>query len=327
MQPRLFSGSSVREVLTEVREALGRDALILEQRSIGSKVEVLATLGEAEETPAQRISAKLQFGNTAVTENLYVRRLRDTGFGESLLSRLPAELPDWSTAMSALVRQLPIAARLPASGLVTFNGPAGAGVTSSVIRYAVHLLRSGKDPQRLRLVQQGNARLGGDEALQLAGQSLDITVERVPMGQVLNELAVAHPETLVLVDQSMTESCSESAAHIQDPLVPEQEFLVLPAHWHADALNRWLAPRRESAADPYRTACVITNADRGPRWGEWLSLLAERQWPLAMVSHGPHLPGDMTIPKASWLSDQLYDQIDRSETASKVKTGVHIVDE
>lgn len=322
MQPKRFSGASVRAVLTEVREQFGRDALILEQRTVGNTVEMLATSADAVETPAQRISAQLRYDAQPAQETLYVRRLRDLGFSETLLARLPAQLPDWHTAMAALVRQLPLASHLPTSGLVTVTGPAGAGVTSSLIRYAVHLLRSGKDPRRLKFVHASTPRLGGDEALQLAGQSLGVDVQRAGLDQVVSELADAHPETLVLADLSL--ECRDQIATPQhnDPLVPSQELLVLPAHWHTVAIDRWLGQRQDTPADRHRLSCVVTNVERGPQWGEWLSRLAERQWPLALVSHGPKLPDDMCVPSGAWLSDRLFDQIDRSASASSVKEGV-----
>lgn len=329
MQPKRFSGSSVRVVLSEVRAAFGRDALILEQYTNGNTVEMLATAAPTSATPAQKISAQLRYDAEGATapESLYVRRLRSLHFSETLLARLPAELPDWSTAMKALLRQIPLAERLPASGLVTLSGPAGAGVTSSLIRYAVHLLRSGKDPRRMRFVQLGPARLGSDEALQLAGQSLGISVQRCPLARVSAELADSHPETLVLADNSADSPATPGLPGLQDPLVPEQELLVLPAHWQMTAITDWLALRPELAGPAQRIACVVTNVDRGARWGEWLSLIAERQWPLAMVSHGAKLPDDMTLPQTTWLSEKLFDQIDRSQTVSKVKAGVQTVDQ
>ena len=328
MQSKRFSGTSVRAVLTEVREVLGRDALILEQHTSGSSVEMLATVAPANEASSTQRTGDASCEHHRVpAESLYVRRLRELRFSETLLARLPAELPDWQTAMRALVRQIPVPQRLPASGLVTFYGAPGAGVSSSLIRYAVHLLRSGKDPKRIRFILSGEARLGGDEKLQLAGHSLGIEVRRTALAQVASELADAHPETLVLADVSAAPSAQIPLSVLQDPLVPQQTMLVIPAHWHPVAVNEWLAAVSEQIEALQRLGCVVTNVDRGPLWGEWLSLIAERQWPLAMVSHGAKLPDDMTVPQGSWLSEKLFDQIDRSGTASKVNAGVRTVDQ
>lgn len=327
MQPKRFSGASVRAVMSDVRDTFGRDALILEQRTVGNSVEMLATIAEPAPTPAERISASLNYEVANAPESLYVRRFRQLGFSEPVLSRLPAQLPDWHTAMASLLRCVPVAERLPASGLLTVTGPAGAGVTSSLIRYAVHLLRSGKDPRRMRFVQLGPSRLGADESLQLAGQTLGVPVSRAPIERVVTELLDDHPETLVLADHCDTGTHEPAVPRLNDPLLPEQELLVIPAHWRAQTVNAWLAARDDAPANRHRIATMVTNLDRCGPWGEWLSLVIERQWPLAMMSRGQKLPDDLCLPKHQWLADQLFDQIDRSVAASKVTAGVQSVDQ
>ncbi|MCD0505223.1 flagellar biosynthesis protein FlhF, partial [Bordetella petrii] len=47
-----FIGASSREVMRQVREALGPDALIVSNRKVPEGVEVLATLDEPQSAPA-----------------------------------------------------------------------------------------------------------------------------------------------------------------------------------------------------------------------------------------------------------------------------------
>ncbi|MGI9328843.1 MAG: hypothetical protein ACR2PZ_26745 [Pseudomonadales bacterium] len=334
MQPERFTGPSVRAVMAEVRAAFGRDALILEQKTVGDTVEMLATLAPEPDGVLPQLSldpsvakfrAQIDTHSTQGSD-LYVTRLSSLGFSEAVLSRLPAKIQNWQSLMPALLKQIPVAERLPASGLVSVTGPSGAGVTSSLIKYAVHLLRCGKDPRRIQFVQCGAQRLGSDEALQLAGQMLDISVQRQPVAEAAQELAMAHPETLVLADLSVAELAPAGQSQLNDPLTPEQELLVLPAHWHPTVLKQWLSARDEAPGNRHRTQCLVTNVDRVSQWGEWLSLLIERQWPLALVGTGPSLPDDLRQPRWDWLEQQLLEQIDRFRPATKVNAGEPTVD-
>lgn len=342
MQPKRFTGTSVRAVMAEVRATFGRDALILEQQQSGSVVEMLATImPEAEPadviTPISRMANRRKQRATArntaavatdqpATAELYLLRLRAMGFSEAVLAQLPVTLKNWRAVMQALLQTIPIASHLPDSGVLTVTGPSGAGVTSSLIKYAVHLIRSGKNPKRIRFAHCGPERLGGSEALMLAGQLLGVSVDRHSLDTALQKLAEAHPETLLLADLSSAMDGGTPPPALDDPLIPAQELLVLPAHWRAEVLQRWLDAQDNRQEVGYQTQCIVSHVDYCRQWGDWLSLVIERDLPLAQLGHGPRLPDDACVPTGPWLERHLLDQIDRSRPATKVNAGETAVD-
>ena len=335
MQPKRFTGSSVRAVMAEVREALGRDALILEQQQTGSVVEMLATVqiapdvtktSSARSAPAKPRRSRAKAPKTDSTLRLHEQRLRAVGFTDSVIGRLPVALDNWRATMSALLDLIDVSERLPTAAIVKVTGPSSAGITSSLIKYAVHMLRCGKDPKRMRIVHCGPVRLGSSEPLLLAGQMLGIPVLQQTAEQAARSLHNAHPETLILADCSILEPELARGSILNDPLIQELELLVIPAHWQPEILTQWLDIYASASTVRRNLQCMVTNIDRLSSWGGWLSLLVERHWSLALLSNGPRLPDDLQQPRKEWLEQRLLDQIDRFRPATKVNAGDQAVE-
>lgn len=343
--PQRFQGSSVRAVLADIRAALGRDALILSERREGGRIEMVAT---AEcESPAPQPSAP-EAAATPTPSNfafrvlspeaaepppaklapaLYRQRLRRLGFTEESLAGLPEPQEGWQTLIRALAGRVRCAGALPTAGIVRFAGPRGAGVTTALLRYACHLVSAGADPRRVTLMHSGDRGLGRDAALLSAGALLGVQTSHGSAAKVAGALAYAHPETLVLLDESSDGSAPLAGALSDDPLTPEQLVFVLPAHWRASAVDEWLRVAARTNDLPPRQCAVTTHTDLSDGSGHWLSLLHKTSLPLAWVQEGVDPSAALAWADSAWLEQRLRVEIDRYRAATTFNSGEPAVEQ
>ncbi|MBX6391881.1 MAG: flagellar biosynthesis protein FlhF [Burkholderiales bacterium] len=99
MKVKRFHGANSREVLRQVRQALGPDAIILSNRNVPTGVEILAV---AERDMASIVGMQTMPASQAVDEEeLEVRRVLFEGKNESTKRRVNHELPIGSSRASA----------------------------------------------------------------------------------------------------------------------------------------------------------------------------------------------------------------------------------
>lgn len=358
---RRFQGSSVRAVLADIRATLGRDALILSEHRDGNRVEMLAAVESAvaetvelgpepEEshtlepsgfafrvlnsdmaaTPAADSSARLRQAAEAAARppasTLYRQRLLRLGFADHLLDTLPEPREGWPTLVRALASKVRCAGPLPTAGIVRFAGPRGAGVTTALLRYACHLVSSGADPRRITLMHCGDRGLGRDAALLSAGALLGLQTGHGSPAKIADAMAHAHPETLVLLDESSDGSVPLAGALSDDPLTPEQLVYVLPAHWRSAAVKGWLATAQQTPNLPSRQCAIATHTDLSDGCGHWLSLLHDASLSLAWLQASADPAAILDWADAAGLEERLRMEIDRYRAATTFKSGESAVE-
>jgi hypothetical protein len=347
-----FQGSSVRAVLADIRETLGRDALILSERRDGDRIEMLAAIDSDASAPAElgpepegcRAAAPSGFAfhvlesegsaiaardadasrpqaPEAPASTLYRQRLLRLGFADHLLDSLPEPREGWPTLIRALAAKVRCAGPLPTAGIVRFAGPRGAGVTTALLRYACHLIGNGADPRRMTLMHCGDRGLGRDAALQSAGALLGVQTGHGSAATIAGAMAHAHPETLVLLDESSDGSTPLAGALSDDPLTPEQLVYVLPAHWRCVAVERWLASAVQTPNLPSRQCAIATHTDQSDGSGYWFSLLHDACLSLACWQESADPSAAMAWADAAGIEHRLRMEIDRYRAATTFKSG------
>ncbi|MEM1435619.1 MAG: hypothetical protein AAGG11_16285 [Pseudomonadota bacterium] len=328
--PQAFEGGSVREVLATIRETLGRDALILDQERSAGRV----TMTAMSATDAASTQAQQQAGEDALTREtqgdagtpiapartLYREHLEALAFAPPLLDRLPPATAGWKAVFDTLIAQLPLAGPFPRSGAIRFIGPRGAGVSTALLRFAGTLIRGGCDARRLVLAHCGDPGIARDEALARAALLLSAHHLAADTPQLKATLEHAHPETLLLLDESTDDPLTLGGRIADDPLTPELWVWVLPAHWRSDVLERWLA-RADRVSRPTRQCVVISHLDREVPCGAWMSVLAARRLPLAAVQATADPAAPIVSTDEAWLRECLRSAIDRNRAATTFRSG------
>lgn len=113
-----FFGINSREVMRQVRQALGPDALIVSNRSVEGGVEVLATVDEAyDETPAHTAPAAAPAPAPARSIAAYRSAYETPAQPQAMPDPIPSPIPAPSPAASAIPTPMPTPAPAPAPSM------------------------------------------------------------------------------------------------------------------------------------------------------------------------------------------------------------------
>jgi flagellar biosynthesis GTPase FlhF len=295
-EPLRFVGRTPREAIAQVRAALGRDAVILEQHQRDGQVEIIASrdFPAAFTPPAARAAAREREALEA--------RLAALGFEAGFAERLPGAAggADPATLAARTVRcaELPS----PLTGALRFIGPPGAGKTTTIIKLlAERVLRYGS--RGLLLVSTDDRRLAGCEQLALAAELLEVGYRECADHEVDAVLSEHRDKSLVLVDTAGISSGQSGSA-----AASTTDLLVVPAVWQPGALRRFRTQLGERAL----AGAVLTHVDQADLLGPALSVLAGWNLPLYWVSRGPELPDDLERATPELIAELVSGGVDRS---------------
>ena len=272
METRVFKARTVREALKKVSAALGAEAMIVSQVRREGHVEVTARIGGDES--AAPAAAAPGLGRERIRE-----RLAALGFSADFIdSALTGVGARSATEVASAVRGLlPLSARdaTLAHGRIRLIGPPGAGKTTNAIRIALgHVLAHGRGG--VALVTEDTARLGGSEALVLAGELLDVPVlEARDADERAKALDTIEERALIVID---TEGLG---AAVPTELPGFETVLVLPATARDDVISGWLQRAKDVAS-----GVLLTQADCVATHGALLSALWREGLPLWWIAAG-----------------------------------------
>ncbi|MFW6094013.1 MAG: hypothetical protein ACODAC_08575 [Pseudomonadota bacterium] len=290
---RRFTAGSVAEAYAMVRSELGPEALILEQRSSAGRVEVLASV-DAGGSDAPEVRERV------------VGRLRELGFANPVLGRLPAELRSLRDVEHGLGRLIPCTPPPePLCGRFRLLGPPGAGKTTALIKLmAARVLRYGR--LGTLLVGTDRSRLAGCEQLAASAELLGVEYLECAERELPEVLEKRRHMQLVLVDAAgMRGSTATPVAGLED-------LLAVPAVWQGTALRR---ARSALQGHPLR-GVLLTHTDQAVSLAECANVLAEWQLPLWWIGHGGDLAAELEAANPETLGRWLLGEFDRSAVAA-----------
>ncbi len=287
MTLQIVRGPTMRAALRRVKEALGEDAMIVEERRADTGVELFVTTQEqlrsANETPVQSPPQKAP-GKVAVLELTYGQRLQQLGFSAAWASDFAAHRGTWSSCLQRVAEQIPVrTAALDFRGVLRLVGPHGSGKTATLLKLiAAHVGRSGAEG--LAVISQRQQRLGSAGELALACRLLDVPfIDAVPHGSELQaNLVRSGQRKLVLIDTD--------AEALTEPLkVPGVTLLVSPATQQAQLYDFY--ERRYARAE--LGGVVYTHTDQAILPGVSLEDAARLDLDVWLFGTGTHLPDDL----------------------------------
>lgn len=209
----------------------------------------------------------------------------------------------WNSLMKNLSGLLPTLDHdlIEKGGVFAFVGPTGAGKSTTIGKLAArHVLEHG--PEDIALVTTDTARIAAHEQLRTYGRILNIPVKVVDKNHSLDRVlhSLRH-KSLVLIDTA--------GLNRQDPRLKRQTdvlnelshriqtVLVIPVCNQLEVIT--------STYHSYKTdslsSCVLTKIDETFSLGEALSLVAEKQLPVAYCTDGQDVPGDISMARPADL--------------------------
>ncbi|MBI5851136.1 MAG: AAA family ATPase [Planctomycetes bacterium] len=279
-----------------------RSALAAVEREFGPDARIVATEQEAQ---GVRIVAEPPMLAVAGTE-ADDWRARATAFGlpVAMLAAVARELrgvPEGARAMRAADRLAQRILTVPpfASRTVALVGPTGVGKTTTIAKLAACAQQSGLS---VRLLTLDVARPGGVEQLRSFAQTLGLDVAVATTSRELEGLAsdVRRGE-LVLVDTAGRAPHDRAARTATiDALrgAGASVMLCLQASARRTDASATLAAWKQAAP----ASLVVTKWDETGSPGEVVALAIERELPIAWITTGQTVPGDLVAADAVALA-------------------------
>ena len=235
-------------------------------------------------------------------------QLMDFGFSPDLCLRLADAAasetnPDqaWRLALETLGRGLTATQDdiLNQGGIVALIGPTGVGKTTTVAKLAARYnLRHG--PRHVALITTDSYRIGAYEQLCTFGMIMDTPVKLVRTPQELQDAITAFADkSLILIDtagMSQRDLClSQQFALLNGGAPRIRSYLVMAANTQYSVL-RETAAAFANAKKPLSGA-ILTKVDETTRMGAVLSVVHEKELPLAYISNGQRVPEDLQVAR------------------------------
>jgi len=286
----------------KARVVWSQDPLLVEMRH---EIRIMHTLLE------QQLSG-LAWGELARRQPYraeLLRQLMDFGFGPELCLRLAdtaakeqnSELA-WRLALETLGRGLSVTQDdiLTQGGIAALIGPTGVGKTTTVAKLAARYnLRHG--PGRVALITTDSYRIGAFEQLCTFGMIMDTPVRLVSTAQELQDAITSFAEkSLVLIDtagmsQRDVRLSQQFALLNHTPRI--RSYLVLAANAQHSVLRETVAAFTQVPLN----GAILTKVDETTRLGAALSVVHEKELPLAYISNGQRVPEDLQVARIDAL--------------------------
>ncbi len=342
MKIKTFQAKTFSEALSRVRKEMGEDAVILsseEQQGGRRGVEVTAAidynlgqpvvqepvqpnpaaaavppegLGEMralkdeisglketlEEMKEQRYEAAAPSGKRKLFHYLKRRSIR--GDLAVRLCERAGQVQELTHALSKEIRTFP---EKEGRRVVLVIGPTGVGKTTTIAKLAARAIRAGK---RTAIISLDTYRIGAIEQVRIYARVMGIPLEVASgIAELRQGLAKHEDRDVVFIDTSgrnpRDDAYMEELGRIYGLGVPIETHLLAGASSDSDFLTDAYRRYRKLPVD-----CIgFTKLDEAVKLGAIYNLASFAQKPVAYVTNGQRVPGDIAFPDSAALADMI----------------------
>lgn len=251
-------------------------------------------------------------------------RLNALGFTQAVTKRLLGHFDreesidvNWRQIMGRLASSLPVPLYEPLSsgGVFAFNGPTGAGKTTTVAKLAAHAVKD-HGAASVAVISLDWFQVGGQEILRSVTDILGVDfyplTEQDSLSLMLKKVA---NKRLVLID---TSGSAEALEH-WNKLISEgqvdrnvQSVLVMPATMHPAAINQFVQLNKNISS----SAVILSKLDESPCFGSIMEPILKHRWPIWFCTTGQSIPQDIEVANAKKLIQRLIKglQVEQAQT-------------
>lgn len=241
--------------------------------------------------------------NMPVGFNVLHDHMARLGIPEDLAQRLLSEAgthdkvsKTWRQCMARLAHDIPVQTQdmVEQGGIFAFVGQTGVGKTTTIAKLAArYVLKHGAG--KVALVTTDTYRVGAYDQLRSLGRILNVPVRAVDgENSLITVLAKLKQFPLILIDTA--------GFRHGDPLLKDQlrkldsypaiqKVLVMACNSQLQTMKA--STHAYNSARPVE-ACVLTKLDEAASLGEAISVVLERQIPVAYTTDGQEIPKDIT---------------------------------
>jgi len=200
-----------------------------------------------------------------------------------------------SSALHELATSIPVMddSLINKNGIIALLGATGVGKTTTIAKLAVrYALKHG--PDQLALVTTDSYRLAAYEQLRTLGRIIDVPVRQVDEHNSLADVleSLKH-KSMVLIDTAGFHLGDKDRLQqlrvLEKVETPIKKLLVLPSTSQSKVLQSVYELMTEIKLD----GCVLSKVDESSSLGEVLSLVVEKQLPVAYITNGQKIPDDI----------------------------------
>ncbi|WP_428240478.1 flagellar biosynthesis protein FlhF [Gynuella sp.] len=286
---------------TAVRAGAGESREISGMRS---EIQDLRRLLEQQSQELRKI-IPLRHGSSESADPV-AEKLSQFGLSTDLVNMLLAEVPSslgnddrWKQALAMVSSRIETCQTelVRKGGIYAFNGLTGSGKTTTLAKLAARFVME-QGPDQLLLVSMDQFRIGAQDTLKTLSKILQCDFTSPDESLTLEDVLQRYSRTkkLILID---TCGSREGTEYFLDSLVEGtmsskvRNILVIPSTTTMEVIQDYMD--RFSRYPFY--ASVLTKVDESCRLGPALSLIMEKQLPMAYWTDGQNIPEDIHVAR------------------------------
>lgn len=240
-----------------------------------------------------------------------IKKLVQLGIGWDLSEKKVGALKivnslSWGLILDELESEIPIDDNdiLEKGGIVALVGPTGVGKTTTIAKIASRfVMRNGTED--IAIISTDSYKIGAQAQLKHFADMINVPVHVANNhGELQALLTSLRMKKLVLIDtagmsqRDLQLSQQITSAHNGDSLV--RNYLVVSAATQRTVLNDIV----KSFSQVVLQGCILTKVDETLQLGNVLTVLIEKQLPIAYMSNGQRVPEDLEKVRAKELMDK-----------------------
>jgi len=240
-----------------------------------------------------------------------IKKLVQLGIGWDLSEKMVKKVPKvtsltWGMILDELQDAIPVEERdiIERGGIVALVGPTGVGKTTTIAKMASRFVMR-NSPNEIAIISTDTYKIGAQAQLKHFADLINVPLHVANnQGELYALLTSLANKKLVLID---TAGMSQRDLQLSQQITSGHQgvntvrnYLVVSAATQRSVLNDIV----QSFGQIVLQGCILTKVDEALQLGNVLTVLIEKQLPIAYMSNGQRVPEDLEKVRAKELMDK-----------------------
>ncbi len=240
-----------------------------------------------------------------------IKKLVQLGIGWELSQKMVEKIPkvnslSWGAILDELQEMIVVEEKdiIDRGGIVALVGPTGVGKTTTIAKMASRFVMR-NSPNDIAIISTDTYKIGAQAQLKHFADLINVPLHVAnTQGELYALLTSMSNKKLVLIDTAgMSQrdlQLSQQITSAHQGVNSVRNYLVISAATQRSVLNDIV----ESFSQVVLQGCILTKVDEALQLGNVLTVLIEKQLPIAYLSSGQRVPEDLEKVRAKELMDQ-----------------------